>query len=54
MIYHVCMDMIWVSILMDRMDHAKRKAKNRVTILDGGLHVLVYKGWVYGVKDQVS
>jgi hypothetical protein len=36
------MDMSWVSISKDRMDHAKWK------------HVLVDKGWVYGVKDQVS
>jgi len=43
-----------VSILIDRMDHAKQKAKNRDTILDGVLHVLIYKGWVYGVRDQVS
>lgn len=48
------MDMGWVSISKDRMDHAKWKPKNRDTILDGVLHVLVYKGWVYGVKDQVS
>lgn len=47
------MDMIWVSISKDRMDHTKWKPKNRDTILDGVLHVLVYKGWVYTAKAQV-
>jgi hypothetical protein len=48
------MDMGWVSISKDRMDHAKWKPKNRDTILDGDLHVLFYKGWVYGVTVEVS
>lgn len=48
------MDMSWASISKDRMDHAKWKPKNRDTILDGVLLVLVCKGWVYGVKDEVS
>jgi hypothetical protein len=54
MLIFICVDMSWVSILKDGMDHAKWKPKNKDTILDGMLHVLVYKGWVYGVKDQVS